>query len=184
MIEIRTLMQLSLTDLKNVASGYTSNSIYAVTCVEKDDRIVFDLQLITRTKPYVKQWNYDGAVLQRYQQILTENFSLGAYDGQVLVGMIIAEPHKWNRSLWVWEFPVTEPHRNKGIGKQVMEHTVKQAKRTGLRTIICETQNTNAPTIQVCRKLGFRMEGIDLSYYSNNDYPHGEMAIFMKHRLL
>ena len=31
--------------------------------------------------------------------------------------------------------------------------------------------------------LGFRVEGVDISFYSNDDYPEGEIAVFMKRRL-
>jgi hypothetical protein len=30
------------------------------------------------------------------------------------------------------------------------------------------------------RSMGFTLDGIDLSLYSNDDYPDGEVAIFMK----
>ena len=41
----------------------------------------------------------------------------------------------------------------------------------------------DAAAIQIYRQLGFRVEGVDLSYYTNEDYPDGEIAIFMKRRL-
>ena len=59
----------------------------------------------------------------------------------------------------------------------------EMATAAGLRTIVCETQNTNVPAIQFYRKLGFRMEGIDISYYTNNDLPDGEIAVFMKKQI-
>ncbi len=64
-----------------------------------------------------------------------------------------------------------------------MECPAEKARRAGFRAIVCETQNTNATAIKIYRKLGFRLEGIDISYYSNNDYPDGEIAVFMKRRL-
>jgi ribosomal protein S18 acetylase RimI-like enzyme len=65
-----------------------------------------------------------------------------------------------------------------------MARVEEQAQRSGLRTIVCETQNTNAAAIMVYRKLGFAVEGVDISYYSNTDYPDGDIAVFMKRRLL
>ena len=109
--------------------------------------------------------------------------SFGAYDDNLLVGLAIAEGHRWNRSLSVHEFHVAETHRNQGIGKQLMECVVEKASREGFRIIVCETQNTNPIAIKVYRKLGFRVEGIDISFYSNDDYPEGEIAVFMKRRL-
>nr|MBA3321877.1 GNAT family N-acetyltransferase [Pyrinomonadaceae bacterium] len=112
-----------------------------------------------------------------------DNFSFGAYDGALLVGLLIAEARLWNHSLWVCEFHVAETHRQRGIGKRLMDCAAEKAKQAGLRIIVCETQNTNAAAISVYRKLGFGIDGIDISYYSNTDYPDGEIAIFMKRRL-
>lgn len=49
--------------------------------------------------------------------------------------------------------------------------------------MVCETQSTNGAAIEAYHRLGFRVEGVDISYYSNEDYPDGECAVFMKKRL-
>ena len=183
MTEIRSLTALNLTDLERVASGYSSDSKYVVTYTGGESSLSFDLQLVTLDKPYVKKFDHDDDTLQRYERVLKDGYSFGAYDENLLVGLVIGEPHEWNRSLWVWEFHVSEAYRELGIGKQLMECMAEKAKRAGYRTIVCETQNTNVMAIQVYRKLGFRLEGIDISYYSNSDYPDGEIAVFMKRRL-
>lgn len=183
MIEIRPLKQLNLTALKKVASGYTSDRKYSVVHTEQEGRILFDLQLVTRNKPYVKQWDHDEATLRRYKRLINDDYSFGAYDGNLLVGLVVAEPQAWNRSVCVWEFHVTATYHRMGIGKRLMECVADQARKAGLRTVVCETQNTNVTAIEVYRRLGFRVEGVDISYYSNSDYPDGEIAVFMKRRL-
>jgi streptothricin acetyltransferase len=166
-----------------VAGGYSSEGKFVVTYTNEESSVSFDLQLVPLGNPYIKEFDYDQETLQRYKEVLDAGYSFGAYDGTLLVGLVIGEPQKWNRSLWVWEFHVAESYRKKGIGKLLMKCVAEKAKSEGFRTIVCETQNTNLTAIKVYRKLGFRMEGIDLSYYSNNDYPHGEIAVFMKRRL-
>lgn len=183
MIEISPLTKLERTDLERVASGYTSNGKYQVTYSDSEDQSSIRLQFVENQKPYVKKFDHDDETLQLYTALLANGFSLGAYDNNLLVGLILAEPREWNRSLWVWEFHVAETYRNQGIGKRLMERAAESAKRIHLRTIICETQNTNANAIHVYRKLGFKVEGIDISYYTNTDYPDGEVAVFMKRRL-
>ena len=183
MIEARSLTQVNLTDLKRVASGYFSDSKYAVVHTETESCVSFDLRLVTLDKPYVKRFHYNDAILQQYNTVLSTGYSFGAYDDNLLVGLIIAEEHQWNRSLSVHEFHVAKTHRNQGIGKQLMECVTEKASRAGFRIIVCETQNTNPTAINVYRKLGFRVEGIDISFYSNHDYPEGEIAVFMKRRL-
>jgi streptothricin acetyltransferase len=182
MIEIRSLSALTLSDLKRVASGYWSDSKYVVRYVSAGNQVTFDLHLVNLGKPYVKKFEHDDDTIQRYEVVLNDGFSFGAYDGNLLVGLVIGEPNEWNRSLWVWEFHVLEMYRNRKIGRQLMERIAEKAKGAGFRTIVCETQNTNVSAIKVYRKLGFELEGIDISYYSNNDYPDGEIAFFMKRR--
>ena len=183
MVEIRSLMQINLADLRRVASGYSSDSKYAVVHIEAGNCVSFELCLVTLDKSYVKRFHYDNEILQQYNTALNSGYSFGAYDGNLLVGLAIAEGHQWNRSLFVHEFHVAETHRKQGIGRRLMECVAEKASRAGFRTIVCETQNTNPTAINVYRKLGFRVEGVDISFYSNDDYPEGEIAVFMKRRL-
>lgn len=99
--------------------------------------------------------------MKRYQQIVKQGSSLGAYDGDELVGLAIAESREWNRSLWVWELGVDREHRRSGIGTKIVEALVHVAKHLNLRIIVCETQNTNVPAIEFYRATGFEMGGID-----------------------
>lgn len=184
MIAISPLTKLERTDLERVASGYTSNCKYEVTYYDSETQSSIGLQFVETKELYVKKYDhYDNETFKQYSPLLNNGFSFGAYDNNILVGLILAEPREWNHSLWVWEFHVAETHRNQGIGKRLMERAAESAKGIHLRTIVCETQNTNANAIRVYRKLGFRVEGIDISYYTNADYPDGEVAVFMKRRL-
>jgi ribosomal protein S18 acetylase RimI-like enzyme len=64
-----------------------------------------------------------------------------------------------------------------------MGAAIEKAREANLRIAYCETQNTNVPAIRFYRKLGFRMEALNLSLYTNEDYPDGEIALFMKRKL-
>ena len=65
-------------------------------------------------------------------------------------------------------------------GGRLMEAVADHARSQHLRMLDCETQSTNIPAIRFYRALDFVLDGIDLSLYSNQDYPDGEIAIFMK----
>ena len=183
MVEIRSLTKLSLVDLRRIASGYSSDSKYAVVYTETESCVSFDMRLVTLDKPYVKRFHYDDEILHQYNAYFKTGYSFGAYNGDLLVGLAIAEGHQWNRSLFVHEFHIAETHRKQGIGRRLMECVAEKASRAGFRIIVCETQNTNPTAISVYRKLGFRVEGVDISLYSNDDSPEGEIAVFMKRRL-
>jgi ribosomal protein S18 acetylase RimI-like enzyme len=184
MIEIRALENLNPADLKRIASGYSSNGKYEVTLTDSENHFSVELRFVALNQPYVKKYDhFDDETFQRYNRVLKDGYSFGAFEGDLIVGFAIAEPRSWNQSLWVYEFHMAETHRNLGIGKRLMECAADRAKEAELRTMVCETQNTNAAAIEVYRKLGFKIEGVDISYYSNADYPDGEIGVFMKRRL-
>ena len=185
MIDIRRLTTLTTADLKRIASGYTSNSKYIVKHTDSAEYAAIELALVQLEQPYVKAYDhFDDETVDRYRQALALGYSFGAFDdSELLVGIVLAEAHVWNQSVWVWEFHVAANYRGQGIGRRLIEALAEKAHTAVLRTIVCETQNTNATAIQVYRQLGFHMEGIDISYYSNQDYPDGEIAVFMKRRV-
>jgi ribosomal protein S18 acetylase RimI-like enzyme len=184
MIEVKTLRSAAPEEIRRLASGYVSTSRYDIRKSETPERTVFSLELAALDPPYVKQFEHDRATLEAYGRVVEQGFSLGAYAEERLIGIALAEPQRWNRSLWVHEFLVDEPHRGRGIGRQLMEALADRARAADLRVIVCETQNTNVPAITFYRAVGFEMEGVDLSYYTNDDTTQGEFAIFMKRKLI
>ncbi|HJR08415.1 MAG TPA: N-acetyltransferase [Pyrinomonadaceae bacterium] len=185
MIHIRPLDGLDPADLLRLITGYVSDARYRVSKTETGEHLALTLDLVHLPQPYVKHYEQpDAETLKHYLQVPRHGLSLGAYDaGGLCVGIALTEPRAWNQSLWVLEFHVAETHRGRGTGLRLMEALVLKARGARLRTIVCETQNTNAPAIRFYRKAGFRIEGLDLSYYSNDDFPDGEVAVFMKKRL-
>lgn len=170
--------------MKRVASGYISDGKYEVEYTESETRVSFDLRFVALEKPYVKKYeHFDAETMRQFNEALAGGNSFGAYEDGLLVGLLIAEARRWNNSLWVHEFHVAETHRRRGIGKCLIERATEKAKSEGLRIIVCETQNTNTDAIKTYRRLGFKMEGVDISLYRNTDYPDGEIAVFMKLRL-
>ncbi len=184
MIHVREVRALHQDDLKRLVVGYTSDAKYVVTYVDSEALTTFTLRLVKLDQPLVKHYGHlDADTLQRYAQALTTGYSFGAYDDDLLVGILLAEPHGWNNSMWLWEFHVAGAYRRQGLARQLMDALVAKAKGAGVRIIVWETQTTNVPAIRAARRLGFRLESVDISYYTNADYPDGEMAVFMKRRL-
>jgi ribosomal protein S18 acetylase RimI-like enzyme len=183
MIEILPLQTLD--GLSNVITGYTSAQKYTIARTETSDQINFSMQLVRLETPYVKHFDeyQDEETLQRYTNFLQQDLSLGAYEDDQLVGVAIAEAQAWNNSLWVWEFHVAETHRGRGIGEWLMKRLFAKGQAANLRAVFCETQTTNVPAINFYRKMGFTCDGINLSFYTNEDWPDGEVAMFMKKTL-
>lgn len=181
-MKIQKLEDLNPDDFRRVMTGYTTTRKYMVEKTETPDLTTIAMRLTSLAEPYVKSFPQPPDEMRRYQQIIKQGTSLGAYDGDRLIGLAIAERRDWNRSLWVWELGVEKEHRRTGVGTKLVEALTRLAKDFNLRIIVCETQNTNVPAIEFYRKTGFEVDGIDLSYYTNKDLT-GEVAIFMKKKL-
>ena len=182
MIEIRPLLDLNADDLNRLTGPFLCQEIYRVVWSDSESFTGFTLELASLDTPHEHNYGHmDEEYIQQY--LRPADFSFGAYEGDALVGVVIAEKRDWNSSLWVWEFHVEPTRRRQGIGRQLMEHAAARAREAGLRVIVCETQNRNANAIKAYRCLGFQLEGIDISYYTNTDYPDRDVAVFMKRRL-
>ena len=154
---------------------------YTVQKIESEAKTIFTLELEPRETPYVKRDDpMDQETIQHYTGILAQDWSLGAYEGEQLVGIALAEKQTWSNRLWVWEIPHCRVASWKGYRSQLMEAVAQKGRAAGLRAIFLETQTTNVPAIRFYRKVGFTLDGIELSLYSNDDWPNGKMALFMK----
>ncbi len=180
----RRLRELNRDSLNALISGYVSDSKYAVRWEDGENQSVFSLELVKLATPYVKRYDApDDATFERYQTVVRQGYSSGVYMRDELIGLAIAEYQQWNDALTIWEFHIAEAYQGKGLGAALMSTVVDKARLEGVRMLICETQNTNVPAIRFYRRQGFKLEGIDLSLYSNSDWPDGEIAVFMKRRL-
>ena len=184
-VEIRPLQDLIEVDLRRVMAGYSSSRKYQVSKNETPAKIIFRLELVTLPEPHTRKFGEDLTAddLVRYREFLTEGFCYGAYAGDELAGVAIAEVRTWNLTLWIWELHVAASWQRQGIGLKLVDTLARDAQAAGLRTLQVETQNTNVPAIEFYRRAGFEMEGIDLSYYTNYDVSDYEVAIFMKRKL-
>lgn len=184
MIEIRPLEHITLDDLARVASGYVSDEEYEVVYTNIDDVIRFTLQRKTVETPYIKKFAFNQRSVDQYRAFFSHPYSFGAYDDDLLVGVAVSEPLSWNNSLRVHEFHVSEHYRGRGIGRLLMDQVIRAARAGSFRMIVCETQNKNGVAIKIYERLGFSLQGIDLTNYRNTDYPDGEIAVYMKLPLL
>ena len=185
MVEIKLLTTLARADMLQVMSGYTSTERYAASVEETDALTTFQLRLEALPQPYTRDFRsgLTAEDMQRYQGLLAQGLSLGAYAAGQLAGVAIGGAEEWNGTLWIWEFHVAPTFQGRGIGRSLMDRLADLARPAGLRTLRVETQNTNVPAIRFYRRVGFRMEAVDISFYTNHDLDSGEVAVFLKRRL-
>lgn len=184
-IEILPLTTLNLDEIWPIITGYESTEKYAVTKVETDAEAVFTVRLVPLERPYRSTFeeDFNEEDTRRFQSFLPQGYSFGAYANGRLVGFAISEVEEWHRVLRVWEFQVMQDYRGQGIGRALMLRVVEQAIEGKFRMVALETQNTNVPAIRFYRKMGFSLDALDLSLYTNHDVENGEVAFFMKRKL-
>lgn len=184
-LEILPLLALNLDEIKPVVTGYESGEKYAIEKSETDALIVFNLRLVQLEQPHRTSFSEDfnEEDCRRFNEFLPQGYSYGAYQDGRLVAFAISEAISWNRSLRIWEFQVMQAYRRRGIGRALMEHVVARAAQDHFRIVWLETQNTNVPAIRFYRSLGYSLDALDLSYYTNHDVDSGEVAFFMKREL-
>ncbi len=182
-LEFKPLKALEAEAWAILQAGYVSPAKYKVSKTETPELTTLQLEWVPLAQPYVRRWAYTAEDAARYQALCANGFSGGAYAGNRLLGLALAEPHRWNRVLWIGEFHVAEACRGQGVGLWLMARLTEKAQTAGLRALVCETQNTNVRAIRFYRRAGFTLEGVDLSYYSNDDVTQGEVALFMKKKL-
>jgi GNAT superfamily N-acetyltransferase len=185
MAEIRPLAELDEPLLRRLIIGYCSTEVYRVTRTREEtpDSIRFELRLTQLEQPFVKRYPLDAAEIIRYRDLAHMGHVFGAFEGETGCGIAICDPQPWNRSLIVHEFHIAPAVQRRGIGRQLMTAVEWHARTLGMRVMVCETQNRNVPAIRFYRALGFALDGIDVSLYTNDDLARGEVALFLKKRV-
>lgn len=100
MIAIRSLAQLNPDDLHRLVTGYAADGKYRVSKTESDRQFTLTLELASLSQPYCKHYDHlDAQTLERYRQVPVLGFSFCAYAAEQCVGIALAEPRQWNKSL-------------------------------------------------------------------------------------
>lgn len=181
---IPTLRTLTLADLPvalALIDGYVATERFVAERSEAHDAVAITLRREVLATPYVKLYDpLDRETLTHYLAVPAHGYSVAAFLGAACVGFALAEPRAWNGSLWLHEFHVAAEHRRHGVGRRLMNTVFDSAREAGLRCVACETQTTNVPAIDFYSRMGFRVDGIDVAFYTNDDLSGGEVAVFMR----
>jgi ribosomal protein S18 acetylase RimI-like enzyme len=185
MIEIRPLLQPDDALITSLIRGYTSSLAYRVSRSEGPDYSCLQLDLVRLEQPTTKRYpSPDAATLRFYRDAASQGYSFGAYDHERCAGLALTGLQAWNASLILHEFHIDPDYQRQGIGQRLMRELIAHATVSRrVRCIAAETQSSNVPAIQFYRRMGFVLDGIDLSYYTNEDVARGEVAVFMKKHL-
>ena len=80
----------------------------------------------------------------------------------------------------IYKIAVRLDKRRQGIGEQLLEYAIQEAKKEGITQITLEVRKSNTAAISLYQKKGFSQEGIRPDYYEKPK----EDAIIMWKRVL
>lgn len=119
-----------------------------------------------------------------FDEWLEEPVAYGAFEDGKLIGFVEGTIEKWNNRYRISNICVFETgKRHSGVGTKLMETILQEAKQSGARMIVLETQTCNENAIAFYKKNGFDIIGFDLYSYSNNDPERHEIRIEMGMKL-
>lgn len=116
---------------------------------------------------------------------LDDPVAYGAFeDDGKLIGFIEGFLEEWNNRFRITNICVFESGiRGKGIGSKLLETIMDDAKKSGARMVVLETQSYNSKAISFYRNNGFEIIGFDRFAYSNKGPEEHNMRIEMGKRL-
>lgn len=119
-----------------------------------------------------------------FSEWLEEPVAYGAFEGRELVGFVEGTIEAWNNRYRISNICVFDnENKRSGIGSKLMETILSEAKQSGARMVIPETQTCNENAIAFYKKNGFEIIGFDLYSYSNDDPEKHEIRIEMGRKL-
>lgn len=101
---------------------------------------------------------------------------------QQVVGVYVLLPTRPETAELV-NIAVDEEFQGQGIGKQLVNHAIQEAKRLGFKTLEIGTGNSSIGQLALYQKCGFRITGIDkdffIRHYSEEIYENGMQVVDM-----
>ncbi len=161
---------------KKFTARYITNGYYDICASESG----FDVRYMAFETPAEKSF---ADVF--FGDWLEAPIAFGAFEEGKLLGYIEGSPESWNNRFRISNICVFEnSRRNGGIGTKLMIAIMAEAKASGARMIVLETQSCNEAAIAFYKKNGFEIIGFDLYAYSNTDSERHEVRVEMGKKLL
>ena len=147
-------------DIQKISSGFE----FIYTKFEKEKEISFE-------DTFFNEW-------------LEEPVAYGAFEDGELIGYIEGSIEAWNNRYRISNICIFDNNkRHCGIGSQLMGTILQEARKSGARMVVLETQTCNENAIAFYKKNGFEIIGFDLYSYSNDDPERHEIRIEMGMKL-
>lgn len=173
-MEIRKLDEKAYAG-KGFTLRYKTNGYYDIQSENDGFKIIY--------KPFEKpnEISFDDVFFNEW---LDDLVAFGAFENGQLLGYVEGTLEKWNNRYRISNICVfDETRRHSGIGTALMNTILLEAKQSGARMVVLETQTCNENAIAFYRKNGFEIIGFDLYAYTNSDPERHEIRIEMGRKL-
>ena len=180
-MEIRKLERITICDINKFGlNGFRTHRVLQVKRNESD--IYFDCSIseVELEKEYIKVWPLDDSTLNCYNEIISKGMSFGAYDSDELVGYILLSEMSWNKSLWIDYIMVADTYKGTGVGSKLINKALEIG-NANYQVLGLEVQNENYGAIKFYQKLGFNIDGVEFSRYSEKENEK-DVAFIMKYK--
>lgn len=102
-----------------------------------------------------------------------------AFDGEQIVGIVgVAreQPMKLQHKVFIWGMYVTPSHRNRGIGRQLLEKAIEHASKTeGVLQAYLGVNAENSAAIALYKAAGFQAFGLERGFLLIGGVLHDEI---------
>ena len=160
---------------RKFTARYRTNGYYAILPCESG----FQMRYTAFEAPVEKSFDDEF-----FGEWLDHPVAYGVFEGDRLVGYVEGAIEGWNNRYRLSNICVFDcANRHGGIGSALMNAILCEAKESGARMIVLETQTCNENAITFYRKNGFELIGFDLYSYTNSDPERHEIRIEMGKKL-
>lgn len=133
-------------------------------------------------RPLGFSYEKDGSSLsQRLEGLKSADAVFVAEAGSHIVGVVAMVVSQWNFRPGLAYLRVAPVWRRRGVATALVEAVLEAARDSGARGLWLETTNVNIPAINLYRKMGFELCGLDRSLYMRWGLD-GEVALYFLHR--
>lgn len=154
--------------------NYTTDAYYDVL-VEPQE--LFSVRLVKKQFPNPVNKSFTGALFPDHLE--DAHVFAAVDDNEQIVGYLEVGVEPWHQRLRLSEILVVEHVRGQGVGTLLMNTAYEFAQACGCREVVLETQTCNVPAINFYLQHHYRVIGIDLTHYSNEDITNQEVRLEM-----
>lgn len=152
---------------------YTTNYYYDV---EIDKNEIFSIKLVKKT---YKREVEKIFTMKLYQDWLEDPAAFILTQDSKIIGYLELDKESWSNRLRISELLIFDEYRHLGYGTILIEKAKDIAQKENFREIVLGTETCDSKAIDFYLKNGFKVNGIDLSFYDNDDVSKKEVRIEM-----